>query len=218
MQPFVRVSGVAAPLPIDNVDTDAIIPSRETQSVARTGYGEKLFANWRYQPGTRERQPDFVLNRAPFDRAQILVSGRNFGCGSSREAAVWALAQFGIRAVVAESFGAIFRNNCVRNGLLPVALPMPQVEALLAQLADGRAPEMEVDLEACQVRAPDGTSYGFKIGALDREMLLTGADEIGLTLARRSEIEAFRAADRQARPWIYDIPAAEPAAREGDGR
>ena len=217
MEPFTKLTGLAAPLAVDNVDTDAIIPSRETQSTARTGYGEKLFANWRYQPGTRTPDPGFVLNRAPFDRAQILVSGRNFGCGSSREAAVWALMQFGFRAVIAESYGTIFRNNCIRNGLLPVALPMPAIEALLAQLARGDGARIEVDLEACRVRGPDGQVHAFEIGVLDREMLLSGADEIGLTLRRRAEIEAFRAADRRARPWIYDLPAAEPAGGEGGG-
>jgi 3-isopropylmalate/(R)-2-methylmalate dehydratase small subunit len=204
MEPFVRIRGVAAPMPIDNVDTDSIIPSRETQSTARTGYGEKLFANWRYQSGTRVEQPDFVLNRPRYAGAQLLVAGRNFGCGSSREAAVWALAQFGIRAVVAESYGAIFRNNCMRNGLLPVALPIAAVEAILAEVADaGRAPIMEVDLESCVVTAPSGAAHRFEIGALDRDMLLEGADEIALTLKKRPMIEAFRMQDRAWRPWVY---------------
>lgn len=208
MKPFVRITGTAAPLPIDNVDTDAIIPSRETQSVARTGYAEKLFANWRYEPGTRVIQPDFVLNRPPFDRAEIIVSGRNFGCGSSREAAVWALAQFGIRAVVAESFGTIFRNNCVRNGLLPITMPLPVVEEAMDQLAKGD-PTVTVDLEKLQLTLPDGGVHPFFLDPLEREMLLTGADEIALTLKRRPQIEAFRARDRAERPWVYhraDVP------------
>lgn len=202
MEPFVRVTGIAAPLPIDNVDTDAIIPSRETQSVARTGYGEKLFANWRYQPGTRIVQPDFVLNRSPFDRSVVLVSGRNFGCGSSREAAVWALAQFGIRSVIAESFGTIFRNNCVRNGVLPIALPIGTVETMMAML-EAQTVSVTVDLERCVVVAPDGVEHDFTIDPIEREMLLTGADEIAITLKRRDEIEAFRERDRLARPWVY---------------
>lgn len=204
MQPFTRVEGIAAPLPIDNIDTDALIPSRETQSVARTGYGEKLFANWRYEAGTRNPKPDFILNQAPFDHASILVGGRNFGCGSSREAAVWALSQFGIRSVVAESFGTIFRNNCIRNGLLPIVLPLGTVEIILDQLASGAsAPRLAIDLEACTVQIPDGQVHGFTLDALERELLLTGADEITVTLKRRDLIEAFRARDRVARPWIY---------------
>jgi 3-isopropylmalate/(R)-2-methylmalate dehydratase small subunit len=204
MEPFVRLEGVAAPMPIDNVDTDAIIPSRETQSTARTGYGEKLFANWRYAPGTRDVQSEFVLNRPRYARAQALVAGRNFGCGSSREAAVWALRQFGIRTVIAESYGAIFRNNCIRNGLLPVALPIAAVEALLDELQDeAQAPQLAVDLEACTVRSPSGVVHPFEIGALDREMLLEGADEIALTLKKRPLIEAFRTRDRAQRPWVY---------------
>lgn len=212
MDPFVRLEGVAAPLPIDNIDTDAIIPSKETQSTARTGYGEKLFANWRYLAGTREPDPDFVLNRPRHAGAQVLVAGRNFGCGSSREAAVWALSQFGIRAVIAESYGAIFRNNCIRNGVLPVMLPIAAVEQLLAELADaGRAPVVAVDLRAGTVRAPSGAVFGFEIGALEREMLLQGADEIELTLKQRHLIDAFRARDRALRPWVYADAGQEPS-------
>ena len=204
MEPFVHLKGVAAPLPIDNVDTDAIIPSRETQSVSRSGYGEKLFANWRYLPGTREINADFVLNRAPFAQAQLLVGGRNFGCGSSREAAVWALSQFGIRCVIAPSFGTIFRNNCIRNGLLPVTLPIKVVEPLLSDLQAcvGEA-IVAIDLQACTVTGPDGAVHRFEIGALDREMLLSGADEIAITLQKRGLIEAFRNMDRTQRPWVY---------------
>jgi 3-isopropylmalate/(R)-2-methylmalate dehydratase small subunit len=212
MRPFTHVAGVAAPLPIDNVDTDAIIPSRETQSVARSGYAEKLFANWRYRPGTREVNPGFVLNNPPFDRAVILVAGRNFGCGSSREAAVWALAQFGIRAVIAESFGSIFRNNCVRNGLLPVVLQVPVVERLLAELRGGRL-LVAVDLARCVVTGPDGSEYGFSVDPLEREMLLAGVDEIEVTLQRRELIEAYRRTDRQVRPWVYHTAADTGAGR-----
>jgi len=202
MEPFVRLTGIAAPLPINDVDTDAIIPSRETQSVARTGYAEKLFANWRYQPGTRIVQPDFVLNRPPFDKAVMLVSGRNFGCGSSREAAVWSLVQFGIRAVIAESFGTIFRNNCIRNGLLPVTLPLEVVEHLLQEVNQGQT-TLTVDLEQCQVVTPGGEGHHFTIDPLEREMLLKGADEISVTLERRADIDAFRERDRALRPWVY---------------
>jgi 3-isopropylmalate dehydratase small subunit len=207
MEPFTQLEATAAALPIDNVDTDAIIPSRETQSVVRTGYGKKLFANWRYVPGS-DYQPntDFVLNRAPYDKAQILVSGRNFGCGSSREAAVWSLWQFGIKCVIAESFGTIFRNNCIRNGLLPISLPNAAVEEITAELAaHSEGAKLAVDLEKCLVRSPAGREYGFTIGDFDREMLLSGADEIGMTLKHRDLIEAFRAKDTLLRPWVYEF-------------
>ncbi len=204
MEPFRRIAGTSAPMPIDNVDTDAIIPSKETQSTARTGYGEKLFANWRYLPGTRAPNPDFVLNNPRYAGAQLLVAGRNFGCGSSREAAVWALSQFGVRAVIAESYGAIFRNNCIRNGVLPAVLPIAAVEQVLAELADGAiAPQMAVDLETCTIVSPSGAVFGFQIGSLEREMLMQGADEIELTLMKRPLIEAFRARDQALRPWVY---------------
>ena len=206
MEPFTRITGIAAPLSVDNVDTDAIIPSRETQSVSRDGYGEKLFSNWRYEPGTRVVNPDFVLNRPPYDRAVILISGRNFGCGSSREAAVWSLMQFGIRCVIGGSFGAIFRTNAIRNGLLPVALDDAALASVLEGLDAGSQPVLTVDLETCEVRLADGRVFGFGIGPLDRDMLLSGADEIELTLRRRAAIDAFRKEDRENRPWVYSAP------------
>jgi 3-isopropylmalate/(R)-2-methylmalate dehydratase small subunit len=205
MDKFTRVSGIAAPLIRNNVDTDAIIPSRETRSVSRDGYGEKLFANWRYEPGSRLENPGFVLNQAPFRQARILASGSNFGCGSSREAAAWALYQFGIRCVIAESFGAIFQNNCVRNGILPVALPADAIAQLLAADESGRPAEMEVDLLKCEVRAQSGQSWTFSIGALDREMLLEGLDEISLTKKMADDISRFEQKDKVLRPWIYEL-------------
>lgn len=219
MTPFTRLDGIAASLLIDNIDTDAIIPSRETQSVLRTGYGEKLFANWRYTPGTRDMKPEFVLNRKPFDQATILIAGRNFGCGSSREAAVWALSQFGIRSVIAESYGTIFRNNCVRNGLLPIVLSLDAIEGIHERLADADGnPHLSIDLEACTVTAPDSTVYSFTLDAFEREMLLTGADEVELTLKRRHQIEAFRIRDRIARPWVYQHSRAATASEEEPAR
>jgi 3-isopropylmalate/(R)-2-methylmalate dehydratase small subunit len=209
MEPFTRLDGVAAPMPIDNIDTDSIIPSRESSSVARTGYGEKLFSNWRYRPGTRDANPDFILNQPPFDRATILLAGRNFGCGSSREAAVWSLRQFGFRCVIAESFGAIFRNNCIRNGVLPVALEIAVVERLLRDLAAAPEPVLGVDLVECMVRGPSGATYAFEIGGLEREMLLKGADQIELTLTRSDAIAAFQSRDRVGRPWVYARPDKE---------
>ncbi|MDE0363471.1 MAG: 3-isopropylmalate dehydratase small subunit [Rhodospirillaceae bacterium] len=203
MEPLTRLSGVAAPLPIDNVDTDAIVPSKETLSVSRAGYAEKLFANWRYKAGTRIANPDFVLNNKPFDQAVFLVAGANFGCGSSREAAVWSLKQFGIRCVLAESYGAIFHNNCIRNSLLPVALAKREVAQILAHIeANPEAPVVSLDLAECMVSA--GTSrFGFDFNERDREMLLSGGDEVELTLRQAAMIEDHIERDRIQRPWLY---------------
>jgi 3-isopropylmalate/(R)-2-methylmalate dehydratase small subunit len=202
VKPFVLVDGIAAPFPRDNVDTDALIPSRETQSVVRTGYGEKLFANWRYEPGTRIEQPDFVLNREPYRHADLLIAGRNFGCGSSREAAVWSLEQFGIRCVVAQSFGSIFRNNCIRNGVLPVVLDEAESSRLMAQAEQPDA-RFTVDLARTTIVDAEGGEVAFSVDPLEQEMLLAGLDEVELTLRRREAIEAFQRRDREERPWIY---------------
>jgi 3-isopropylmalate/(R)-2-methylmalate dehydratase small subunit len=202
MEPLIRVEGIAAPLKRDNIDTDVIIPSRDITSPSREGFGAKLFAPWRYTGPGGPENPEFVLNRAPWREARILIAGRNFGCGSSREMAVWALVQFGIRCVIAPSFGAIFRNNCIRNALLPVQLPEAVVDAL-AVAAQARPLVLSVDLEACEVRGPDGLRHGFEIDADDREMLLTGMDAIDRTWQQRAAIEAFEAGDRLRRPWMW---------------
>ncbi|MDE0271708.1 MAG: 3-isopropylmalate dehydratase small subunit [Gammaproteobacteria bacterium] len=203
MEPLTRLRGIAAPLPIDNVDTDAIVPSRETQSVSRTGYAEKLFANWRYKAGTRIVNPDFVLNNKPFDQAVFLVAGANFGCGSSREAAVWSLKQFGIRCVLAESYGAIFHNNCIRNSLLPVALAKREVAEILAHIeANPEAPVVSLDLVERMVSA-GASRFGFDIDERDRNMLLNGDDEVELTLRKAAAIEDHIERDRARRPWLY---------------
>jgi 3-isopropylmalate/(R)-2-methylmalate dehydratase small subunit len=202
MQPVERIEGIAAPLLRDHIDTDVIIPSRDITSPAREGFGAKLFAPWRYLAPGGPENPDFVLNREPWRRAAILIAGHNFGCGSSREMAVWALVQFGIRSVVAPSFGAIFRDNCVRNGLLPVALPAATVAALAAT-AQAQPAGWCVDLRACTLRTPDGTLHAFAFDAHEREQLLAGLDAIDLTWQQRTQIEAFEAADRLRRPWIW---------------
>jgi 3-isopropylmalate/(R)-2-methylmalate dehydratase small subunit len=202
MEQFVRIEGIAAPLHRPNIDTDAIIPSREITLPGREGYGEKLFSPWRYLEPDRRENPDFVLNRAPFRAATILIAGDNFGCGSSREMAVWALRQFGFRVVIAPSFGAIFRSNCLRNGILPVALPAATVAGLAARAEAGDL-VLAVDLESCAVTTPDGASHVFAVEAREREMMLEGLDDIALTLRRKGEIEAFQARDREARPWIW---------------
>jgi len=215
MEPFVHHSGIAAPLLRINIDTDAIIPSREMKRVSKKGLGEGLFANWRYRDvATREEDPEFVLNREPFRHATILLAGENFGCGSSREHAVWALKDFGFRAVIAPGFGSIFYGNCVRNGILPVRLAEPDLEAIV-RLAE---PDLEaialhvdaepsqqvtIDLPAQTVTDAAGADYPFDIGAGDKEMLLEGLDPIAKTMQLDEQILAFRERDRAARPWIY---------------
>jgi 3-isopropylmalate/(R)-2-methylmalate dehydratase small subunit len=205
MEKFTTLTAIAAPLLRINVDTDAIIPSREMKKVSKTGLADGLFAGWRYMaPGSREENPDFVLNREPYRRARILLSGANFGCGSSREHAVWALHEWGIRAIIAPSFGAIFQGNCVRNSILPVVLDEAVVEAIAAQVeADPERNLVTVDLRSCEVTAPDCTRHRFTIAAADRQMLLEGLDAIALTMKRDEEIRAFQERDRLRRPWVY---------------
>jgi len=205
MRKFDVLTAVAAPLIRANVDTDAIIPSREMKSVSKHGLAEGLFAGWRYTTiGGREADPQFVLNQPAYSGTQILLSGENFGCGSSREHAVWALLEYGIRAVVAPSFAPIFHGNCVRNGILPVRLDA----ASIARLAEAVAPDPQrrvvtVDLVRQRVSGPGGLEFGFEIEREEREMLLEGLDAIDLTLKHRDAIDAFRDRDRVQRPWIY---------------
>jgi 3-isopropylmalate/(R)-2-methylmalate dehydratase small subunit len=205
MQRFERLTSVAAPLLRANVDTDAIIPSREMRSVAKSGLAEGLFAGWRYTAiGGREPNPQFVLNQPAYAGAQILLSGENFGCGSSREHAVWALLEFGIRAVIAPSFSPIFYSNCIRNGVLPVRLPAAAVAAIATAIAeDPQAQKLTVDLVERRVLAPDGRIHSFTIEPEAREMLLEGLDAIDLTFKSRDDIAAFETRDRLQRPWVY---------------
>jgi 3-isopropylmalate/(R)-2-methylmalate dehydratase small subunit len=205
MEKFRTLTAIAAPLLRINVDTDAIIPSREMKKVSKLGLADGLFAGWRYQtPGGRDENPEFLLNREPYRQARILLSGLNFGCGSSREHAVWALHEWGIRAVIAPSFGAIFQGNCVRNGIVPVVLANDIVEDIARQVeAQPASARVTVDLETCSVTAPDGRQHAFSIAPADREMLLEGLDPIGVTMKRDDEILSFQARDRLRRPWIY---------------
>lgn len=191
MEPVTRFEGLAAPLALDNVDTDQVIPARFLRKPRDAGYQRWLFHDSRFAPDGSVL-PDFVLNRAPFDAATILVAGRNFGVGSSREAAVYALQAFGIRAVIAESFGDIHYSNALKNGLLPIRLPAERVAALRAA-AEGGQLRLAVDLERGVVASPDGTEDAFAIPAFARDCLLRGLDEIGLTLTHLPEIEAFEA-------------------------
>ena len=207
MEKFIRLEGVAAPMPRDNVDTDAVIPIPWMKSV-KPDYARALFANWRWKDGDGVTEIEgFLLNREPFRQAVILVAGDNFGCGSSREHAVWALAGFGIRCVIATSFGDIFFENCFKNGVLPLVLPAPRVKRALDLLADGiGGHRMKVDLEAQAVTFADGEVVPFAIDAGRRDVLMQGQDEIGRTLLEESAIDAFQARDRTLRPWVHEPP------------
>ena len=192
MTPFTTLTSVAAPLILDNIDTDTIIPSREMRSTGKTGLADGLFAPWRYiNADTRERNPKFVLHQRDFVEANLLLSGKNFGCGSSREHAVWALKEFGIDCVIAESFAPIFYNNCIRNGLLPVVLGKDVIGSLIGHI-------VTVDLRQQTV---DG--HPFEIEAQAKTMLLNGLDAIDLTLQHATAISDWQAQDRKARPWVY---------------
>lgn len=207
MEKFKHLRAVAAPLIRANVDTDAIIPSREMKSVSKTGLADGLFAGWRYtQIGGREPNPEFVLNQPGYSQARILLGGENFGCGSSREHAVWALHEYGFRAIIAPSFAPIFHGNCVRNGIAPVRLTTAQIAQIAAEVAIDPANRLvEIDLPAQRVTSPDGRVYAFEMESELREMLLAGLDAIDLTLQQRPAIEAFLNSDRLRRPWIYDV-------------
>lgn len=195
-EPFTTLVSIAVPLLRDNVDTDAIIPSREMKSTGKTGLADGLFAGWRYRDAaTRTPNPDFVLNRPDYRGAALLLGGRNFGCGSSREHAVWALAEYGIRCIIAPSFAPIFAGNCIRNGIVPVVLPVDVIASLAGAVC-------HVDLAAQTVRTTR-ESWSFAIGPEAKAMLLEGLDAIDLTLKHREAIAAFHTRDRAARPWVY---------------
>jgi 3-isopropylmalate/(R)-2-methylmalate dehydratase small subunit len=203
MQPFTKLTAVAAPLPMINVDTDQIIPARWLKTIQRTGLGAGLFESLRYREDGGER-PDFVLNREPFRRAQILITGPNFGCGSSREHAPWALLDFGIRCVIAPSFADIFHNNCFKNGILPIVLPKDEVDLLLHEAATAADPTVTVDLEQCLIHRPMGNEpIRFDLDPANRDKLLHGLDEIGQTLQRAARIDAFEHGQKLGFPWLY---------------
>ncbi|RMF10421.1 MAG: 3-isopropylmalate dehydratase small subunit [Alphaproteobacteria bacterium] len=204
MTPFVRHEGIVAPLLRDNVDTDQIIPSREMKTVSKTGLGEGLFASWRYtDEKTRTPNPEFILNRPGFEKATILLAGRNFGCGSSREHAVWALSGYGIRAIIAASFGSIFHTNCVRNGILPITLDMEAIQDI-ADIATKKPVKMTIDLQQqCLLWEASGEPIKFQIDPSDREMLVKGLDPIGLTMQHRQQILDFMDQQKTLRPWLF---------------
>lgn len=212
MEPLTRVTGVVAPLDRANVDTDAIIPKQFLKSIHRTGFGPNLFDEWRYldhgEPGqdcsTRPLNPDFVLNQPRYRDASILLTRRNFGCGSSREHAPWALADFGFRVLIAPSFADIFYNNCSKNGILPVVLPEDTVQALFEATRANEGYTLTVDLPEQVVITPGGGRHGFDIDPHRKRMLVEGLDEIGLTLERAEEIRAYEARQREITPWIFE--------------
>lgn len=201
MTPLECLTAKAVPLLRDNVDTDAIIPSREMKTVSKTGLADGLFAGWRYVSGTaRELNPRFVLNEPRFQGSQILVSGENFGCGSSREHAVWALGEYGFRVVIARSFSPIFRANCIRNGIAPVVLPAGQISAVVAMAEE--AHPITVDLRSMKVVC-GVERFAFQLENEARMMLMEGLDGIELTMKQRFEIMRFREMDEAKRPWVY---------------
>ena len=204
MQKYIRRQGVCAPLIRPNVDTDAIIPSREMKRVSKQGLGEGLFAGWRYlEQGGRDPDPDFVLNQPNYQGSSILLSGPNFGCGSSREHAVWSLDEYGIHTIIAPSFGAIFANNCIRNGLLPMVLEEAGIASLAAWVeADPQGNQPIIDL-AEQVVLAGGVQYRFEIDSGAKHMLVEGLDAIALTLTREEEIQAFHQRRKIERPWLF---------------
>lgn len=207
MRPFLRIQGVVAPMLQANIDTDAIIPSREMKRVSRKGLGEGLFAAWRYSDiPSRTPAPDFVLNQPAYANASILAAGDNFGCGSSREHAVWALQEFGIRVILAPQFGAIFERNCYNNGLLPLRLDADLINHVIDSCsADPQQRQLLVDLKAQRLQLPDGDTHAFVVPDVQRQMLLNGWDPVDRTLQLQESIEAFLAVDREQRPWVYDL-------------
>ncbi|WP_291297595.1 3-isopropylmalate dehydratase small subunit [Elioraea sp.] len=201
MQPFTTLTGIAAPLPLPNVDTDKIIPARFLKTILRTGLGKNLFDTLRFNADGSENA-DFVLNKEPYRRAEILVAGPNFGCGSSREHAPWALLDFGIRCVIAPDFADIFFNNCFKNGILPIRLPQAVCDALAADASLGPNARITVDLERQVVVRPNGDEIRFEVDAFRRHCLLNGLDDIGQTMAHAPKIDAFEERRRAEQPWL----------------
>ena len=201
MQKFDKLSGIAAPMNILNIDTDMIIPKQFLKTIKRSGLGVNLFHEMRYDDSGAER-PDFVLNKPEYKQAKILVAGDNFGCGSSREHAPWALLDYGIRCVISTSFADIFFNNCFKNGVLPIKVTPEQRDALMADAADAENPELSIDLVNQTISRPNGATISFDIEPFRKQCLLDGLDDIGLTLEKGGEIEAFEASRDTDRPWL----------------
>lgn len=204
LKQLVQHQGVAAPMLRTNIDTDAIIPSREMKLVSKKGLGEGLFSGWRYtEVGGREPNPSFILNQPEYKNTSIILSSKNFGCGSSREHAVWALAEYGIRVIIASSFGAIFYGNCTRNGILPIVLPDEVIIELAEQIEDPQTQQLTVDLKEKVVIGVDGKKHHFTIAKACREMLLEGLDQIGVTMKKADEILSFEVNYSKRRAWLF---------------
>ncbi len=201
MDKFEKLTGIAAPLPLVNIDTDMIIPKQFLKTIKRSGLGANLFDEMRFDREGNEIA-DFVLNQPAYREAEILVAGDNFGCGSSREHAPWALKDFGIKAVVSTSFADIFYNNCFKNGILPIVLPQEAVDVLMKDAEKGANARMTVDLEAQTVTSSDGESFSFEVDSFKKHCLLEGLDDIGLSMEKASSIDAFEAQAAQSRPWV----------------
>ncbi len=211
MQKFNKVTGIVAPMDRPNVDTDAIIPKQYLKSIKRSGFGPNAFDDWRYlDPGapdienaTRRINPDFILNQTPYDQSTILVARENFGCGSSREHAVWALDDFGFRVVIAPSFADIFFNNSFKNGMLPIVLDAEIVDDIFKKVTATKGYEVTVDLQNQKVVTQDGDEYLFEVDAFRKHCLLNGLDDISLTLQHAEEIKAYEEKTRQSAPWLF---------------
>ena len=200
MDKFTELAGVAAPLPMINVDTDMLIPKQHLKTIKRTGLGKHLFEEMRFDDNGDEN-PDFILNKTAYRDAKIIVAGKNFGCGSSREHAPWALLDFGIRCVIAPSFADIFYNNCLKNGILPIALPQEDVDKLMDDAERGANAVISIDLAAQEIRGPDGGVIHFDIDPFHKKCLLEGLDDIGLTFEKKDAIASFEERMQSTRPW-----------------
>ena len=201
MEKFTKLTGVAAPLPMINIDTDMIIPKQFLKTIKRTGLGKSLFFEMRYDDQGNEIE-EFVLNQPAYRNAEILVTGDNFGCGSSREHAPWALLDFGIRCVVATDFADIFYNNCFKNGILPIKLPQEDVDKLMEDAARGANATVTVDLEKQEISGPDGGTIKFDVDAFRKHCLINGLDDIGLTLEKSDKIDSFETKSKAEQPWL----------------
>jgi len=202
MEKFTKLRGVAAPLPMRNVDTDMIVPKQFLKTIKRTGLGKAAFYDMRYNDDGSEN-PDFVLNKPAYRNASILVTGENFGCGSSREHAPWALLDQGIRAVIAPSFADIFHGNCFKNGILPIVLPQETVDKLMEDAERGQNAIITIDLEKQEITGPDGGTVKFEVDPFRKYCLLNGLDDIGITLQSGDKIDAFEDRERAGQPWLY---------------
>lgn len=202
MDKFTVLTGVAAPMPLRNIDTDMIIPKQFLKTIKRTGLGKSLFYEMRFDPATGKEVPDFVLNKPQYRSSKILVTGENFGCGSSREHAPWALLDFGIRCVIAPDFADIFYNNCFQNSILPIKLPQADVDKLMDDAERGANATITIDLESQEIRGPDGGVIKFDIDPFRKHCLLNGLDNIGLTLEKANAIASFEQQVTAARPWL----------------